>query len=168
MCLRASFKKHIPFKSEKWLASQLGISKISLQPLVDVGFITIATDVLAELAQDDTEVLATETETYTKETENRYGQFLNVKLSDEEFQKLNKKFTERGATERIDALSEYVESKGVRYKSHYATILTWARRAGDGTIQPDADPRTVCLECKTVPKNGSILSGLCDSCREGK
>ena len=29
--------------------------------------------------------------------------------------------------ERIERLSAYMQSRGKRYKSHYATILTWER-----------------------------------------
>lgn len=58
------------------------------------------------------------------------GQFKNVKLSIEEFEKLKSQFGETEALERIDRLSEYIASKGVKYKSHYATILSWARKEG--------------------------------------
>jgi hypothetical protein len=56
-----------------------------------------------------------------------YGEFANVMLSDEEMQKLVERFGEVGAKERIENLSSGIESKNYRYKSHYATILTWQR-----------------------------------------
>ena len=56
-----------------------------------------------------------------------YGEFKNVRLTDEEFEKLKIKFNSTHL-DRIEALSQYVEQKGKRYKSHYATILTWARK----------------------------------------
>lgn len=59
-----------------------------------------------------------------------FGQFVNVKLSEEEYQKLKTEFGDQEAAERIDRLSEYIASKGVKYKSHYATILAWARKEG--------------------------------------
>ena len=55
----------------------------------------------------------------------KYGQFENVELTDEEYQKLKDKFTDY--EKKIENLSNYIASKGVRYKSHYATILNWAR-----------------------------------------
>lgn len=58
------------------------------------------------------------------------GQFLNVLLSEDEFKKLNQQFGEDGTRERIEALSSYIASKGKKYKSHYATILTWERKNG--------------------------------------
>lgn len=50
-----------------------------------------------------------------------YGEFKNVKLTDDEYKKLE----EKGLLNDIEKLSSYIESKGVRYKSHYATILVW-------------------------------------------
>lgn len=60
---------------------------------------------------------------------NKYGIFENVLLTDDEFEKLSEKFNGT-SQDRIDRLSEYIESKGKRYRSHYATILAWARRDG--------------------------------------
>ena len=64
----------------------------------------------------------------------KYGQFNNVLLSDEEYDKLKIKFNSH-LPDMIENLSLGIESKGYKYKSHYATILTWARR-DDGT-HPD-------------------------------
>lgn len=66
------------------------------------------------------------------ETENEiktkmYGEFENVNLSEEELEKLKERFP-YDWRERIDGLSSYMASKGKRYKSHYATILSWARK----------------------------------------
>lgn len=68
----------------------------------------------------------------TKETIQKklYGEFHNVKLLDAEYQKLTEKFGEAEAKERIESCSEYLKSKGDKYKDHYATILNWARRDG--------------------------------------
>jgi len=56
-----------------------------------------------------------------------YGSFENVLLRDDEYQKLRETFGADGAKARIQKLSEGIASKGYRYKSHYATILTWER-----------------------------------------
>ena len=64
----------------------------------------------------------TETETET----DIYGTFGNVKLTEKEFSKIKEQFTDY--EDRINRLSEYMKSKGKRYKSHYATILSWARK----------------------------------------
>ena len=54
----------------------------------------------------------------------QYGVRENVLLTDEEYQKV----VSAGYTELIDELSLYIDSKGAKYKSHYSTILAWARR----------------------------------------
>jgi len=63
-----------------------------------------------------------------KEKKDVFGEFKNVKLTDEEYQKLNTEFGETGTKQRIENLSEYIASKGKKYLSHYATILTWERK----------------------------------------
>jgi len=57
----------------------------------------------------------------------KYGEFQNVLLSEEELQKLKDKLGGQ-AEAFIEKLSAYMESRGKRYKSHYATILNWWRR----------------------------------------
>lgn len=56
----------------------------------------------------------------------KYGSFENVELTDEEYQKLKDRFS--NYEEKIENLSSYIASKGAKYKSHYATILNWARK----------------------------------------
>lgn len=53
-----------------------------------------------------------------------YGECENVKLTDDEYQKLK----DKNLTHLIDELSLYIASKGDKYKSHYATILGWSRK----------------------------------------
>jgi hypothetical protein len=60
--------------------------------------------------------------------QNSYGEFKNVFLTDEEHKKLVERFGEADAEKRIENLSQGMASKGYRYKSHYATILSWKRR----------------------------------------
>jgi hypothetical protein len=54
----------------------------------------------------------------------------NVRLTDEELEKLKKKFP-YDYNKRIDDLSIYISSKGDKYKSHYSTILSWSRKNND-------------------------------------
>lgn len=61
-----------------------------------------------------------------KETKHKYGEYNNVLLTDTELEKLKAEYTDYEA--RIDRLSGYIESKGAKYKSHYATIRNWARK----------------------------------------
>ncbi|MGI2336213.1 MAG: Lin1244/Lin1753 domain-containing protein [Dehalogenimonas sp.] len=67
-----------------------------------------------------------------KPLKQKYGEFENVFLSDEEYRKLKTKFP-ADATERIENLSAGIASKGYKYKDHYAAILAWARRDEEKT-----------------------------------
>lgn len=55
------------------------------------------------------------------------GEFKNVKLTSDELEKLKSKFN-GSYQDKIENLSQYLASKGKKYKSHYATILNWDRR----------------------------------------
>ena len=68
-----------------------------------------------------------------------HGFFSNVLLTDEEFQKLAAEIPEY--EEYIEKLSHYIESKGKKYKSHYATILMWHRK--DCEKKPAAPAETL-------------------------
>lgn len=73
-----------------------------------------------------------------KPTKHKYGEFKNVLLTDDELKKLQEKFSDW--EQRIDRLSIYIESVGKKYKSHYATILTWARKDKDTTANNNHVP----------------------------
>ena len=61
-----------------------------------------------------------------KKNKNIYGAYQNVKLTDEEFEKLKTEFPDW--QERIENLSEYIDSVGDKYKNHLSTIRRWARK----------------------------------------
>ena len=74
-------------------------------------------------------------ETLTKDTlqkkeapKKRYGEFNNVLLTDEQYNKLRDKYSDNGAKDWIEILSRGIASKGYKYKDHYATILNWVHR----------------------------------------
>ena len=71
-----------------------------------------------------------EKEIEKKPTQEKYGEFQNVKLTGEEHRKLVDSLGERDAKESIERLSPYLAQTGKRYKNHYATILNWNRRDG--------------------------------------
>ena len=62
-----------------------------------------------------------------KPTRHKYGLYENVLLTDEEYGKLLEEFP-HDYSERIERLSEYIASTGKKYKSHLATIRSWARK----------------------------------------
>ena len=56
----------------------------------------------------------------------KYGEYKNVILSDEDLEKLKSEFPDW--EQRIERLSEYIASSGKKYKSHLATIRSWAKK----------------------------------------
>jgi hypothetical protein len=71
----------------------------------------------------------------------KYGEFNNVFLTDIELMKLKDLMGAR-ADFHIESLSEYIENgKGKNYKSHYATIRSWARKSGDIKETPKTETR---------------------------
>ena len=77
----------------------------------------------------------------------KFGEFENVLLSVDELQKLKSKL---GAeTESyIERLSSYIASSGKRYKSHYATILSWTQKdaKNSGGVSYGINPKKLCTE----------------------
>jgi len=74
--------------------------------------------------------IGTETHKRKKETIQKkvYGKFKNVLLKEKEYTELVETFGKDVAGDKINTLSEYIASKGKKYKSHYATILIWERK----------------------------------------
>ena len=62
-----------------------------------------------------------------KPKRHRYGEYKNVLLSDDEFNKLKTEFPDDWQ-KRIENLDGYIEIKGAKYKNHLATIRVWARK----------------------------------------
>lgn len=73
----------------------------------------------------------------TSTTKHKYGEYKNVLLTDEEFEKLKVEFADY--TERIERLSAYVASTGKSYKSHYATIRSWAQKEAPAAARRQRD-----------------------------
>ena len=76
-----------------------------------------------------------------KKTRHKYGHYSNVLLSDEELDKLKIEFP-TDWEQRIERLSEYIASKGVKYKDHLATIRSWARKDGTQGQTRQAQPKS--------------------------
>ncbi len=56
-----------------------------------------------------------------------YGEFQNVFLTDDEYLKLQTRFNSN-LPALVEELSTGIASKGYKYKSHYATILSWVAK----------------------------------------
>lgn len=59
-----------------------------------------------------------------------YGVCENVKLTEEEHEKLITRYGRSAIRKLIDDLSTYQKSSGKTYKDHYAALLNWASRKG--------------------------------------
>ena len=101
----------VPWKSDVEIRSTSGQPDVI--PTVNAGKVRIGKDRLGE----DRIV-----------NKQSYGEFKNVLLTVEEYNALCTALTEPIVQTLIAELDEYIESKGVKYKSHRATIQTWARR----------------------------------------
>ena len=63
----------------------------------------------------------------TQKERHRYGEYKNVLLTDDDFEKLKAEFLD-DYEQRIESLSEYMESSGKSYKNHLATMRAWSRK----------------------------------------
>lgn len=77
----------------------------------------------------------------------KFGEFENVLLSADEFQKLKSKLGSETES-YIERLSSYIASSGKKYKSHYATILSWAQKdaKNSGGVSYGSNPKKLCTE----------------------
>lgn len=82
-----------------------------------------------------------------EEKKKNYGEFQNVKLTDEEYEKV----VSQNLTNMIERLSTYLASSGKRYKSHYATILSWHRKDEEKEGKREINPRTATITSRTRP-----------------
>ena len=94
----------------------------------------------------------------TKEEKLIYGEFQNVKLTPEQYEKLTEKFP-YDYQDRIEDLSIYMDSKGKTYKSHYATILNWSRMEEKGKRSSNPFKEVYLQEVENEQKRNSLLNG---------
>lgn len=69
----------------------------------------------------------------------RYGENKNIKLTEDEYLRLAEQMGVSRRDEYIEKLSDYMASKGIDYRSHYATIRNWFRRDGGEKYEPSFD-----------------------------
>jgi len=77
----------------------------------------------------------------SKEQKNPHGEFKNVLLTIKEYKSVVSLMGEENTLELIEELSDYLESKGKRYKSHYATLRSWYRRK-----QKETKPKKISIK----------------------
>lgn len=122
---RPSKKETIETESEKPMVSKNKNHRF--QEDETIGYETSETEIEIELEKDIEleKERKDNTQGKKKPIKHKYGEYKNVLLTDEEYEKLSK---ECNVQEMIERLSAYIESKGTKYKSHYATIRNWVRR----------------------------------------
>jgi len=122
--------KYIGFQKnwEEWQKLAISSTKLAISSTEKLAISS------TELAISSTKVDGCDATQKKKETiqkklyKRKYGQFQNVLLTDDEYQKLKDRFNHH-VSEVIEELSLGIESKGYKYNSHYAAILNWQRRA---------------------------------------
>lgn len=67
-------------------------------------------------------------EAIKKPEKDSYGELKNVQLTLDEYALLVERIGEGNLRILIDELDIYIGSKGIEYKSHYATLISWAGR----------------------------------------
>jgi len=133
LCLRSKFNEKIPYPSDKYLKKELGLKSISLQPLIDAGFIEIIEDSVSKpysSVQTNTEnIHQSKSKSKSKSKRESKRCFLEfVFLSDDEHKKLTARYGDNNIRSLVAELNDYIGSSGKIYKSHYYTLLSWARR----------------------------------------
>lgn len=101
------------YTPSKYAGLTLGI------PTVDTGKVRLGKDRIGNI---DTDLEKPKIE------KKKYGEMESVLLTDEEVVKLIERLGEEPLKRLIFELDTYIQSKGAKYKSHYATILNWANR----------------------------------------
>ena len=76
--------------------------------------------------QDD--VAASKPQPEAKKPKLTFGEYGNVLLTQDEYNKLVAEYGEEFTKQKIQDLDLYIGSKGRHYKSHYMTILTWIKK----------------------------------------
>lgn len=70
-----------------------------------------------------------------KPVRHKYGEYQNVLLTDEEYEKLKSEIPEY--KDMIERLSSYIASSGKKYKNHLATMRNWYRKENpNGKTEP--------------------------------
>lgn len=80
----------------------------------------------------------------------KYGENQNVLFTDEEYEKVKAYFPD-DYKKRIQALDDYIQSKGAKYKDFVATLKNWARKEG---YKPPNEKQDQQVELKEVDLSG--------------
>jgi len=91
----------------------------------------------------------------SKDKREKYGDF--VALTPQEHQKLIDKLGKPTVARLIENLNNYIGAKGKRYKSHYHTILMWAKMDRSKQSKYEQPPSQRRGDCKSIKE---IIAGV--------
>ncbi|WP_165620558.1 replisome organizer [Streptococcus equi] len=125
--------KETMYKSEK---SFLKISSTNVYEKTDTVCIQngYKSDTQVRVGKDRIDKVSIDKGRIVPDTPILYGEYKNVRLTDEEYQKLKDKLKSH-TDMMIEKLSRYLKSKGTDYKDHYVTILNWYEQDKDKLTQ---------------------------------
>lgn len=133
------------YQAERRAAQKALIEKSSDKSLDTSSYVAVSDiDIEEEKEREKDNNILSPSPKSKKPSKHKYGEYKNVLLTDEEYEKLKAEYPDY--EDRIDRLSSYVESTGKSYKSHYATIRNWARK--------DAEKKPVYVQPEK-PKNST-------------
>lgn len=73
-----------------------------------------------------------------KSARHKYGEYQNVMLTDDEYEKLKSEIPEY--QDMIERLSSYIASSGKKYKNHLATMRNWYRKEQQQNGKTESKP----------------------------
>ncbi|HEL0614625.1 TPA: replisome organizer [Streptococcus equi subsp. zooepidemicus] len=125
--------KETMYKSEK---SFLKISSTNVYEKTDTVCIQngYKSDTQVRVGKDRIDKVSIDKGRIVPDTPILYGEYKNVRLTDEEYQKLKDKLQAHTDT-MIEKLSRYIKSAGKDYQDHYVTILNWYEQDKDKLTQ---------------------------------
>lgn len=122
-----------------------------------------ALDTASETADDtagDTINKLNKTKHIKENIKKKYGENQNVLFTDEEYGKV-KAYFPNDYEKRIQALDDYIQSKGKKYKDFVATLKSWARREGykppDTKTEKKEELKEVDLSSLTPEEYGLLM-----------
>ena len=118
--------KSCQYRQQKLAESSTKLAELSTEKVSNI--VNSVDDIVNKHEKEERKCTKKEEKDQKKLYKRKYGQFQNVLLTDDEYQKLKDRFNHH-VSEVIEELSLGIESKGYKYNSHYAAILNWQRRA---------------------------------------
>lgn len=101
-----------------------------------------------------------------KDTQSVFGEMKNVRMTDEEYQKLTTRYGKSSVTILVDELSTYMAAQNKRYSNHYATLLNWAKRKGLAEVKAPTVNQSVKEASEVTVEQIEATAGIRNKVRE--